>query len=85
MTNTVTYGVSHAAPTRPDPYRDVSAPNLPLLLATSHTDVRAARIAAEAVRQLDELSLIGYPILSLEQRAVYGETIRHVAEGVIDS
>lgn len=41
-------------------------------------------IADEAVKRFDELSLIGYPILSLEQRAVYATAIRLVAERVID-
>lgn len=85
------HGVQPDSRVQPDPGRvgtvpgclSQSAPVLHLLPATAKSHV-GERIASEAVRQLDELSLIGYPSLDPATRAVYAETIRLVARRVLE-
>ena len=42
------------------------------------------QLANEAVKQLDELALIGYPALDPATRSVYATTIRLVAERALE-
>lgn len=66
---------------------DTDVDNNSLLPATAryYVDDRPAKIATEAVKRLDELALLGYPILDPATRSVYEVVIRHVAEGVLES
>lgn len=60
-------------------------PPVPATEVLLRRDRLAARIAANCVEQIDQLSLIGYPSLEPAHRAVVEQTIRLVARRVIES
>lgn len=83
VTVAVTNGGSHTSPTRPDPLGTPPVPaNRPATRrarVSVSADRLAARIAANAIAEVDELALVGYPALDPAHRDVAEQAIRLAA------